>query len=136
VTTGQENDGDNVVLPYSTSARRNLSDYIDTTGAYNMDIMPTASVYEEYQIQCYRMAYAEENATNILTLDEVQGICDWVIEQDEQGNLPQITGKQVVAVEPFPFNPQVAGRDVDSNLWKWYFTLRITYVNTAQGRSI
>ncbi len=134
--SAEENDGDNVVLPFGTSARRNLVDYIDVDGMYCGDITPLPSVYEEYQIQCYRYINPEQDTANIMTLDEVQQVCDWVIEQDEAGNLPVITGKQVVSVEPFPFNPQVAGRDVETGLWKWYFTLRITYQNAAKGRCV
>lgn len=134
--SAEENDGDNVVLPFGTSARRNLNDYYDTQGLYCGNIIPLPSVYEEYQVQCFRYIGAEQNDFNIMTLDDVQAVCDWIIEQDEQGNFPEITGKRVISVEPFPFNPQAAGRDVETGLWKWYFTLRITYQNTAKGRCV
>lgn len=130
------NDGDNVVLPFGTSARRSLDDFIDTDGYYNGEIKPLPSVYEEYQVQCFRYINPEQDDLNIMTLDEVQAVCDWVCEQDEIGNFPDITGKKVVAVEPFPFNPQTVGRDTETGLWKWVFTLRVTYQNTAKGRSV
>lgn len=134
--SAEENDGDNVILPFSTSARRTLNDYFDTQGYYCGDLVPLPSVYEEYQVQCFRYIGAEQNDFNIMTLDEVQEVCDWIIEQDEKGNFPNINDTYVVAVEPFPFNPQAAGRDVETGLWKWYFTLRITYINPAVGRSV
>lgn len=134
--SAEANEGDNVVLPFGTSERRILSDNYDVDGYYCGTITPLPSVYEEYQIQCYRYISAEQNELNIMTLDEVQEVCDWICEQDEIGNFPYIKNKRVIAVEPFPFNPQVAGRDVETGLWKWYFTLRITYQNTAKGRCV
>lgn len=131
----EENDGDNVIIPFGTSARVVLNDYWDADGYYCGSITPLPSAYEEYQVQCFRYIGAEENRLNILTLDEVQYVCDWIIEQGEKGNFPEI-GKRVVSVEPFPFNPQAAGRDVETGLWKWFFTLRITYQNTAKGRCV
>ena len=133
--SAETNDGDNVVLPFGSSARRVLDDYFDVDGYYNGTIIPNASVYEEYQVQCFRYIGAEQNEYNIMTVDEVQSVCDWVIKQDENQNFPNI-GETVVAVEPYPFIPQAAGRDVETGLWKWYFTLRITYINRAKGRSV
>lgn len=133
--SAEENDGDNVILPFGTSARSNLDDYIDAQGLYCGDITPLPSVYEEYQVQCYRYIGAEQNEFNIMTLDDVQSVCDWIIEQDELGNFPEI-GKRVISVEPLPFIPQAAGRDLETGLWKWFFTLRITYQNTAKGRCV
>lgn len=132
----EQNDGANVVLPYGTSSRRNLTDYRDTAGYYNGEIKPLTSVYEEYQINCYRAVSPNADVFNIMKLDDVQAICDWIIEQDESGNLPEITGKQVVSIEPFPFNPQIRYIDPDSGLVAYFITVRITYVNTAQARTV
>lgn len=134
--SGEVKGESNVIVPFGTSARRNISDYIDVDGYYNGSITPLPSVYEEYQVQCFRIINANENEYNIMTLDEVQSVCDWVIEQDEIGNFPQIEGKRVIAVEPFPFNPQSAGYDYETGISMWYFTLRITYQGTAKGRSL
>ena len=133
--SGETGDGENVVLPFGTSERRTLTDYIDVDGYYNGTITPSPSVYEEYQVQCFRYIGAEQNEYNILTLDEVQSVLDWVIERDDAGDFPDI-GETVISVEPLPFIPQAAGRDVETGLWKWYFTLRITYVNRVKGRCV
>jgi len=129
-------DGANVILPFGTSERRRLTDYIDNVGGYNAEIKPTASVYEEYQINCYRDVVADENDYNVLKIEDVQAICDWIIEQDESGNLPEIEGVKVVAVEPHPFNPQIRFIDPESNIIGYYFTLRVYYVNTAKARDV
>ena len=128
--------GANIILPQGTSARRTVNEFIDNTGAYNADIRPLPSVYEEYQINCYRYAAPNENSFNVLTLDEVQAICDWITEQDENGNLPAVTGKHAVSIEPFPFNPQIRFIDPDSGLVCYFITVRITYVNTARARTV
>lgn len=128
--------GANVILPFSTSQRRNIEDFIDVTGAYNADINPIPSVYEEYQINCYREFAENQNDLNALSVDDVQAVCDWIIAQDEEGNLPKLTGKTVIAAEPFPFVPQIRGADPESKLIVYYITIRITYINTSQRRSI
>lgn len=132
----EEVNGANVILPLGTSQRRTISEFIDNIGAYNADIKPTPSVYEEYQINCYRDVASNDNTFNALTLDDVQAICDWIVEQDENGNLPRISGKQVVGIEPYPFNPQIRGIDPESRLICYFITVRITYVNTARARLV
>ena len=128
-------DGANVLLPSGTSARRSVADMLDITGAYSIDILPEPSVYEEYQINCYKAFASNDNAFNVLKIDEVEAVIDWIISQDEAGIFPEITGKTVVAVEPFPFIPQIRGVDPDTGLICYYITLRVTYINTAQRRS-
>ena len=132
----EERNGANVILPQGTSSRRTISEYVDTTGCYNADIRPLPSVYEDYHINRYREVSPNENALNALTLDDVQAICDWIVEQDETGNLPNITGKQVVSIEPNPFIPQIRGIDPDKGTICYFITVRITYVNTALSRSV
>ena len=132
----EEINGANVILPQGTSSRRTMTDFIDNTGCYNADIRPLPSVYEDYHINCYRDVAPNENALNALTLDDVQAICDWIVEQDETGNLPNITGKQVVSIEPNPFTPQIRGIDPEKGTICYFITVRITYVNTALPRSV
>ena len=128
--------GANVILPNGTSTRRTMTEFIDNIGCYNADIIPSPSVYEEYQINCYRDVAPNEESLNAMNLDDVQAVCDWLVEQDENGNLPTISGKQVVSIEPFPFNPQIRGIDPDKGTICYFITVRITYVNTAQARSV
>ena len=134
--SAEETDGTNVILPAGTSQRRNISDTFDVAGFYNADIKPLPSVYEEYQINCYKYFTNNDNAFNVLKIDEVEAVIDWIHKQDERQNFPKITGKTVVAAEAFPFIPQIRGVDPDSGMICYYITLRITYVNTAKGRSV
>jgi len=132
----EEIDGTSVILPFGTSPRRNLDGYIDTLGLYNGEIKPLPSVYEEYQVNCYKDIVSNATEYNFMKLEDVQAVCDWIIEQDENGNLPQLAGKQTISVEPFPFNPQVRYIDPDKNIVAYFITVRITYVNPALGRTI
>ena len=129
-----EQDGANVILPTSTSYRRNLTDRVDAAGYYEYEITPLPSVYEEYQINCYRTIVANDNEFNSLTFEDVEKVIEWIIEQDEIGNFPDIN-KKIVAVECFPFIPQIRGVDPDTGLICYYVTLRITYCNTAKSRT-
>lgn len=129
--------GTNVILPMGTSSRRTMTDEkIDTIDCYSAEIRPALSVYEEYQINCYRDVAQNNNDLNAMSLEDVQAVCDWIIEQDENENLPDITGKQVISIEPFPFNPQIRGIDPEKGTICYFITVRITYRNTAKPRSV
>lgn len=130
-----EQDGANVIIPTSTSYIRNLTDKICVDGSYEAEITPIPSVYEEYQINCYRTIVENDNTFNALKFEEVEKVVEWITEQDEIGNFPNIN-KTIIAVESFPFIPQIRGVDPDTGLICYYITLRITYVNTAKGRIV
>ena len=71
-----------------------------------------------------------------INFEDVEKVIDWVTEQDDCENFPLISGKEIVAVECFPFIPQVRGVDPDTGLICYYITLRITYVNPSKSRHI
>ena len=130
-----EQDGANVIVPTSTSYVRDIEERVGADGWYEAEIRPLPSIYEEYQINCYRTVVNDDNAFNTLNFEDVEKVIDWVAEQDDQGAFPQI-GKNVIAVECFPFIPQIRGVDPDTGLICYYITLRITYLNTSKGRVI
>lgn len=134
--TAEEQDGANIIFPIGSSIRRSISDTVDVTGGYEADILPAASVYEEYQINCYKMLVNSDNGYNVMRVEEVEDVIDWINEQDEKQNFPDMNGKKVVAVETFPFVPQIRFVDPETGIVCYYITLRITYVNTAKGRSV
>ena len=134
--SAEEQDGANVILPAGTSNRRNINDRIDVSGWYECEIEPLPSVYEEYQINCYKTIVANDNEFNTLNFEDVEKVIEWVADQDEIGNFPDIYNKKIVAVDCFPFIPQIRGVDPDTGLVCYYITLRITYANTTKGRAI
>lgn len=128
-------DGTSIIFPSGSSQRRNLSDKIDITGRYNADIIPFPSVYEEYQINCYKTFTDNSNDYNIMKYEDVERVIEWIHTQDENGNFPDI-GKVVISTECFPFIPQIRAVSPDSRLICYYITLRITYINTSKERNI
>lgn len=130
-----EEDGANVLLPTGTSAVRSINEKAYADGSHEADIIPMPSVYEEYQINCYKTIVANDNSYNILNFEDVEKVIEWITEQDEKGNFPEIS-KDIIAVECFPFIPQVRGIDPDTGLICYYITLRITYWNTSKGRTM
>lgn len=131
-----EQDGANVIMPTSTSYRRNMTESVDANGYYEAEITPLPSIYEEYQINCYKTIVNNDNDFNTLNFEDVEKVIQWITEQDELQNFPQISGQNIIAVECFPFIPQIRGVDPDTGLICYYVTVRITYVNTAKGRFV
>lgn len=133
--TAEGQDGTNLITPFSSSDRASIVDRVDVTGAYGADIIPFNSVYEEYQVDCFRHAYPNEDADTIMQYDDVKEVCKWIEAQNLTKNFPDIEEK-VVRVEPKPFLPTVRWKDVEANLVGYCFTLRITYVNDAPRQVI
>ena len=131
-----EQDGANVIMPTGTSYRRNITEGIGVDGWYEATLTPLPSIYEEYQINCYKTIVNNDNDFNTLNFEDVEKVIDWITEQDEKQNFPQISGRKIIAVECFPFIPQIRGVDPDTGLICYYVTVRITYVNPAKSRLI
>lgn len=129
-------DGTNVLLPGGTSERRYINDNLDVLGGYEADIRPLPSVYEDFQVNCYKGFVNNNNGYNIMNFEDVERVIEWVQKQDEKQNFPQIEGKTIVSADVYPFQPQIRGVDPDTQLTCYYFTLRIRYVNMAKGRSV
>lgn len=133
--------GNNVILPQGASPAVQYDEQIDVAGNYSCEIIPFPSVYEDFQINCYRF-YDNKDSNkpssniNVLTIEEVQEICDWIKEQNENGNLPNITGKEVVSIECIPFVPQIRYVNTTENSIAYFITVRIRYVNNIQRRTI
>lgn len=133
--------GVNEILPQGTSSAVRYEDFIDSTGAYQCEMIPYPSVYEDYQINCYR-AYDAYDASspadniNVMSLDDVQAVCDWISAQNERGNLPKLSGKTVVSVECSPFIPQIRYINAAKNLAAYFITLRVRYVNPTARKAV
>lgn len=131
VITAEGLNGDNLITPFGSSGRADIDDRRDIYDTYCADIIPRASVYEEYQIDCFRYANPNENEYNILTYEQVEEACRWIETQNLSRNYPAI-GEKIIRVEPQPFLPQVRFKDVETNRVAYMFTLRIHYVNDMQ----
>lgn len=133
-------EGNTVILPQGASPAVQYQEEFDVNGYYNCTIEPYPSVYEDFQINCYR--YYDVNDTNppvyngnILTYEEVVGVCDWVKAQNEANNFPDI-GEMIVSIECNPFVPQVRYVDEKNNIVCYFITVRLRYVNRTPRKTV
>ena len=137
---GENKEGNNIILPQGASPAVQYQERIDVNGDYSCEIVPYPSVYEDFQINCYawydvKDTSAPEYNSHVLTYQEVCEVCNWVKEQNDKNNFPDI-GEQIVSVECNPFVPQIRGVDPDTNVIAYFITVRIRYVNRTERKSV
>ena len=135
-----EDIGKRVILPQGASPAVQYQESIDNLGSYNCEIVPYPSVYEDFQINCYEWydvkdGSAPEHNENVLSLEAVQSICDWVKEQNDNNNFPDINEK-IVSIECNPFVPQIRYVNPEENTVGYFITVRLRYVNRAQRKTV
>lgn len=135
-----EDRGVRVILPQGASPEVQYREYFDTTGGYNCEIIPYPSVYEDFQINCYEWYdtgddSAPQKNENVLSLEQVVSICDWVKAQNDTRNFPDI-GESVVSIECNPFVPQIRYVNPEENTVGYFITVRIRYVNRALRKTV
>lgn len=135
-----EDIGKRVILPQGASPAVQYQEFIDNAGGYNCEIVPYPSVYEDFQINCYEWydvkdGSAPEHNENVLSLESVQSICDWVKEQNDAKNFPDI-GERIVSIECNPFVPQIRYINTEENTVGYFITVRLRYVNRTQRKTV
>ena len=135
-----QEEGNTVILPQGASPAVQYQEQLDVCGHYECNIEPYPSVYEDFHINCYR--YYDVNDTNppihnrnILTYEEVVGVCEWIKEQNEVNNFPDI-GEMIVSIETNPFVPQVRYVDEKHNIVCYFITVRLRYVNRTPRKTV
>ena len=132
--------GNTVILPKGASPAVQYEENSDVNDEYECYIIPFPSVYEDFQINCYEFYDVNDNNPprfneNVLTYEEVCGVCNWIREQDELMHFPEI-GEKIVSIETEPFVPQIRYIDPDTNTVGYFITVRIRYVNPRKGRCV
>lgn len=135
-----EDIGVRVILPQGASAAVQYRELIDTIGNYQCEVVPYPSIYEDFQINCYEWYDVKDGSApskneNVLSLEEVNAICQWVAEQNEIRNFPDI-GEKIVSIECNPFVPQIRYVNQQENTVGYFITVRIRYVNRAERKTI
>ena len=135
-----EDIGKRVILPQGASPAVQYQESIDSLGGYNCEIIPYPSVYEDFQINCYEWYDVKDGSApihneNVLSLEAVQSICDWVREQNDNGNFPDINEK-IVSISTEPFVPQIRYVNPGENTVGYFITVRLRYVNRAQRKTV
>ena len=135
-----ENIGNRVIIPQGASPVVQYQEFIDNLGGYNCEIVPYPSIYEDFQINCFEWydvkdGSAPDQNANVLSLEAVQCICDWVAKQNDDNNFPDI-GEQVVSIECNPFVPQIRYVNPEENTVGYFITVRLRYVNRARRKPV
>ena len=135
-----EDIGKRVILPQGASPLVQYQESFDSLGGYNCEVVPYPSVYEDFQINCYEWYDVKDGSAprfneNVLSLEAVQRICDWVREQNDNNRFPDI-GEQIVSIECNPFVPQIRYVNADENTAGYFITVRLRYVNRTKRRSV
>lgn len=135
-----EDIGVRVILPQGASPTHQYQEFIDANGGFNCEIVPYPSVYEDFQINCYEWYDVKDGSApagnvNVLSLEAVQSICDWVKEQNDNNHFPDIAEK-VVSIECNPFVPQIRYVTPEENTVCYFITVRLRYVNRAQRKTV
>lgn len=132
--------GARVVIPFGASAKYQYQEFFDNLGNYCCEKVPYPSLYEEYQINCYDFYDTNDNSSpnvniNALNFEDIRKVCDWIEEQDERANYPDI-GENIVSIECQPILPRVRYVDSQERIIGYYITIRIRYVNWKEQKSI
>lgn len=135
-----EDIGKRVILPQGASPAVAYQDFVDNVGNYNCEIIPYPSVYEDFQINCYEWYDVKDGSEpryneNVLSLETVESICEWIAEQNDLGNFPDID-EQVVSIECNPFVPQIRYVNQEENTVGYYITVRLRYVNRRERKTV
>ena len=135
-----EERGVRVILPQGASPVVMYEEGVDVTGDYRCEIVPYPSVYEDFQINCYEWYDASDDSSpirneNVLTLEQVMNICDWIKAQNNFNNFPDI-GENVVSIECNPFVPQIRYVNPEENTVGYFITVRVRYVNRIAHRKV
>ena len=136
----ESNKGQTVILPQGASPVVQYQERFDTLGGYECTIEPYPSIYEDFQINCYEWYDVKDNNPpqfneNVLTYQEVVGVCDWVKAQNEANNFPDI-GEMIISIECNPFVPQIRYVDPVTNTVGYFITVRLRYVNRTQRKTV
>ena len=137
---GESDWGNTVILPQGASPAVQYQERLDVCGYYECTIEPYPSVYEDFQINCFVKTDPRDDSApldnyNVLKYNEVVGVCDWVKEQNEANNFPDI-GEMIVSIECNPFVPQIRYVDPDTNTVGYFITVRLRYVNRTPRKTV
>lgn len=102
---------------------------------------PKEPYFFDVDIVCYRAHYADETAYNLDTLDGVQAVCDWLIEQQNEGRVPTFEKYPCYQIEcltakPFMQNQFIEDGNTSTILVDYAVTVRFYTVNPAEKRVV
>ena len=133
--TAEAERGKDIFFPRGSSpVYATQNENIDVLGNYNATMTPYPSIFEDWQMNCYRYADPNDETQdseniNIVNHDEVEKICKWLFDKNSARELPCYAGEKVFAVVPTETKPGIWGADVDRQEIVYAITIRVYYVN-------
>ena len=132
---GESERGARIIFPRGSSPIYGMrNEMVDVAGNYEGILAPYASIYEDFQINMYQYADPKdkseaESNMNVLSYQEVEDVCTWILEQNSKRVLPNIDGIRVISIEPTGTIPTVWGTDEEQQTIAYAITVRLRYVN-------
>lgn len=134
-------DQKNIIQPKTAANMYDVSyeRYADGTRKYIFE--PTEPYYFDVDIICYRAHYADEDTYNLDVLDDVQSVCDRLIELQNEGSVPHFDKDECLQIEcltprPFIQNQFVSDNNPNTILVDYAVTIRFYTSNSARRRVV
>lgn len=134
-------DRKNIIQPRTSANMYSISYDQFADGGKKVFFNPTEPYFFDVDIICYRAHYADQNAYNLDTLDGVQAVCDWLIEQQNSGHVPTFEKYPCYQIEclttkPFIQNQFIEDGDANTILVDYAVTVRFYTENPAIKRVV
>ena len=134
-------DRKNIIQPRAAANMYNVDFERYADGGKKYSFNPTEPYFFDVDIICYRTHYADENEENLDTLKSVQAVCDWLIEQQNSGNVPIFTTYPCYQLECLTTKPFIQDKYIDDGnnsiiLVDYVVTVRFYTVNPARKRVV
>lgn len=114
---------DNVIFPSSCASDDIVKSYINRTFEKNYDF--TVILFLPYTMQT-------NSTENIDWIRIVEGVNEWVEEQEKIGNYPNfLSGNSIQSITTLPAIDGISAQDSDGA--KYQFTVRITYIDETNA---
>ena len=133
--TGEVDRGKEIFFPRGSSPVYGITnESYDVLGNYNSVFEPYSSVYDDWQMNLYRYAdpndeTQDETNINIENYEDVEKICNWILQNNTNRYLPKYNGEKVVAIVPTGTMPNIWDADETKQMITYVITIRVYFVN-------
>ena len=121
-----------VVLLAGSDSEYNEASSEQMRGSVHFVSSPKGAVYEDYMIYAYAEYADEQDDFNIERINDVQAAMDWILEQTDKGNKPEIDGETVITVMRMARTPVMQGEDSENRIIRYFIPIRIYYKGKAK----
>lgn len=101
---------------------------------------PTEPYYEDYRVVCYRQLFngvgvTPEYSENVIKISDLNDAIQWIIEQEKEGNYPDVEEMAVVSIKPQNTTPWEAQRyeEAGQTMVEYWINIRVEYANPIRN---